>query len=63
MSHAGKVWQCSGCRVVIFNPWAPFCPSCGKEGYLTGSVNPDDLNAALEAAGEPVRDEKKGAEE
>jgi hypothetical protein len=51
MAHAIEIcnvakWQCSGCRGVFFGRLLNVCPSCAREGYWTGSVDPDALKSA-----------------
>lgn len=38
-------WQCRGCRGVFFGAHKTFCPTCGREGYWTGSVDPKAIEA------------------
>src|SRR5262249_38618400 len=36
-------WQCSGCRSIFFGKYKSVCPACGRDGYWSGSVDPDAL--------------------
>ena len=52
-----KMWQCSGCKNGFVGKHQSVCPSCGREKYWTGSVDPE---AKAKLAEEPlVRDAKK----
>ena len=48
---AVSTWQCSGCGHAFSGRWRHVCPSCKREGYLTGSV---DAAGRAQLAAEPL---------